>query len=92
MQTFLALLGIVLSIALLKYRERMGDFIGQADWMRYVGGVYNFVIIIALFILLWSMATLTGTQELLFRPFLYLLPGAANPHNQQLPIQGDFVH
>ncbi len=75
-----AILGLVLSVAMLKYRERLGDFMGEADWMRYVGGVYNFVIILALFIFLWCLAVLTGTTEMLFSPFLYLLPGVANPN------------
>ena len=79
MHYFLSFLGIVLSIVMLRYRERVGDFLGDADWMRYVGGVYNFVIILALFIFFWSLTTLTGTTEILFRPFLYLLPGGVNP-------------
>lgn len=83
MQFLLPILGIILSIAGLKYRERVGDFIGDAEWMKYVGGVYNAVIIACLFLFLWSLAVLTGTTDILFRPFLYLLPGAVNPNAQQ---------
>lgn len=71
---------------MLKYRERLGDFMGEADWMKYVGGVYNFVIILAIFIFFWSLATLTGTTDILFTPFLYLLPGGINP-GSQVPVQ-----
>ncbi len=82
MQYFLAILGIILSILMLKYREKLGDFAGEADWMKYVGGIYNVVIIIALFCFLWSISVLTGTTDLLFEPFLYLFPGAVNPNNR----------
>lgn len=84
MHYILPLIGIVGSIFMLKYRERIGDFLGEADWMKYTGGVYNFVIILALFIFFWSIASVTGTTEILFRPFLYLFPGTANPSQQQL--------
>ncbi len=80
MHILLAIIGLITSIAMLKYRERIGDFMGEADWMKYTGGVYNFVIILALFLFFWSIATMTGTTDLLFEPFLYLLPGAANPN------------
>ncbi len=80
MKYLLSFLGIILSIGMLKYRERLGDFMGEADWMKYTGGVYNFVIILAIFLFLWSIATITGTTDALFMPFLYLLPGVANPN------------
>ncbi len=86
MHYFLSLLGIVLSITMLRYRERIGDFMGEADWMKYTGGVYNFVIILALFIFFWSLTSLTGTTEILFRPFLYLLPGGVNPRAGGVPV------
>ncbi len=86
MSYLLSFVGIVLSIFMLRYRERLGDFMGEADWMKYVGGVYNFVIIISIFMFLWSIATLTGTTEILFTPFLYILPGMANP-GYQAPVQ-----
>lgn len=88
MHYILPLIGIVASVFMLKYRERLGDFMGEADWMHYVGGVYNFVIILALFIFFWSLASLTGTTDILFRPFLYLLPGGVNPRSQDLLQQG----
>ncbi|UPA22313.1 hypothetical protein K8942_04655 [Candidatus Peribacteria bacterium] len=89
MSIFLSICGIILSIFMLKYRERIGDFMGEADWMRYTGGVYNFVILLAIFIFLWSLATMTGTTDALFMPFLYLLPGGVNPGAQSgmAPIQ-----
>ena len=73
MQYLLAIIGLVMSIAMLKYRQQCGDFIGDADWMHYV------VIIFALFLFLWCLSVLTGNTDLLFAPLLYILPGAANP-------------
>lgn len=88
MTYLLSFLGIALSIVMLRFRERIGDFMGEADWMKYTGGVYNVVIILAIFIFLWSIATLTGTTDTLFMPFLYLLPGVANPANRGAPVNG----
>ena len=82
---FFPLLGIISSLAMLKYREQLGNFMGEADWMRYVGGVYNFVIVLAIFVFFWSIASLTGTTEYLFKPFLYLLPGGVRNSGDQLP-------
>lgn len=85
MSTFLSLLGIVGSLLMLKYREKIGETFGEAQWMRYVGGVYNAVILIAIFLFFWSIATLTNTTDLLFRPLLFLFPGA---RNNQVPEGG----
>lgn len=73
----LSIVGILGSIAMLKYRQQVGDMMGEAEWMSAFGGVYNFVVILAIFILFWSITSLTGTQDVLFRPFLYLFPGGA---------------
>lgn len=74
MRYLLPIIGIIASIAMLKYREKIGDFMGEADWMRYVGGVYNFVIVIAIVIFFWCIAVLTGTTHILFAPLLLLFP------------------
>jgi hypothetical protein len=74
MSIFLSLVGIVGSFFLIKYREKVGDMVGEADWMTKVGGVYNVMIFVAVFIFFWSIATLTGTTSVLFS-FLRFLPG-----------------
>ena len=74
MHYVLSILGIIGSFFLLKYRERVGDMIGEADWMRKVGGVYMIVIFIGLFIFLWSVAELTNTTDLLFYPLYAIMP------------------
>jgi len=78
MRFLLGLIGLVASFFILKYRERIGDMFGNADWMRYVGGPYNLVVIIALFIFFWCLAAITGTEEIFVRPFLMLFPHASS--------------
>lgn len=73
---FLKLCAMGASILMIKYRERMGDLIGDAEWMRYVGGVYNLVVIVAVFIFFWAIASLTGTTHIFFSPLFWFLGGA----------------
>lgn len=68
------ILGIVGAFALIKYREQIGDIFGDPDWLRPVGGIYFTIVYIAIFIIFWSIAVLTGTTEILFQPFLWLFP------------------
>lgn len=75
MHIFLSLMGIVVALALLKYREPMGNMIGEAEWMQKVGGVYNVIIIISLLIFFWSLAELTGTTDMFFAPIKWMIPG-----------------
>ena len=79
MSTFLSIIGIVLAFFMLKYRERLGDMIGEAEWMQKVGGVYMMIIIAAIVIFLVSVATLTGTSNILLAPLRFLVPGARTP-------------
>lgn len=74
MHYLLSIFGIIGSFFLLKYRERVGDMLGEADWMRKVGGIYMIVIFIGLFIFIWSVAELTGTTDMLFYPLYAILP------------------
>ena len=75
MGTVLSIVGILGSFALLKYREKVGDMIGEADWMRKIGGVYNFILVVAVFMFFWSVAELTGTTDILFGSIRNLIPG-----------------
>ena len=81
MTFFLSLLGIICSLFMFKYRERIGDAIGEADWMRKVGGIYGVVMILALVIFFWSVASLTGTTSILFAPIRLLFPGFRQSNN-----------
>ena len=70
----LPLLGMVGSFYLIKKREVIGDMIGEAEWMRKVGGVHNLLIVVAILLFFWCVAALTGTTSILFSPFLWLFP------------------
>lgn len=74
MKFLLGIVGIVGSFFMMKYREAIGDMIGDADWMKFVGGPYNLVIIVALFIFFWGIAAITGTEEFFISPILWLFP------------------
>jgi len=82
MRYVLSIIGMVGAVFLLKYREQVGNMIGEADWMRKVGGVYNLVIVVALILFFWCVATITGTSDILFKPLLYLIPGLVPPQEQ----------
>ncbi len=71
--------GMVFSFYLVYKRQMFGDMIGEADWMLKVGGVYNLMVIVGVFIFLWSIATLTGTTQILFLPIIWMIPGAHMP-------------
>jgi hypothetical protein len=67
--------GLIGPFFLMMYREAVGNIVGEADWMRKVGGVYNVIVIVALIIFFWTLAEVTGTTTILFTPFRYLSPG-----------------
>lgn len=73
----LCTVGIVGSLFMIKQREMIGDILGEAEWMKKIGGVYHVIVYIALFFFFWSIAELTGTTTVLFRPLQSLIPGLA---------------
>lgn len=74
MQFVLPVLGIIFAFTIIKYRETIGDVFGDPDWMRALGGVYFVIVYIAIFIIFWSIAVMTDTTSILFKPFLMLFP------------------
>lgn len=66
--------GLIGPFVLIYYREAVGNTIGEADWMRKIGGVHYFVTFFALIIFFWTLAELTGTTSILFSPLRYLSP------------------
>lgn len=80
MRIFLSIIGIVASFFLMKYRERVGEITGEAEWMKKVGGVYNVIVIVAIVIFFWSIATITGTTDIFLKPISYILPGSRDPN------------
>ena len=67
-------IGLIGPFFLIKYRESIGDTIGEAAWKKKVGGVYTVVLIVALLIFFWTIAEVTGTTGVLFSPLKSLFP------------------
>ena len=76
MKFLLGIIGILFSYAIIRYREVIGNALGEPDWTMKVGGIYNVVIIIGVFGFFWSIAYMTNTADILFWPLVMWLPGA----------------
>ena len=70
---------IVGGFVIIKFRERVANMIGEAAWMRYVGGVYMFVVLVGIIAFLFGLARLTGTTQILLAPITYIIPGTGAP-------------
>ena len=76
---FYAVLGFLFSMALIKHRESIGNSLGEAPWMRKVGGIYNIVVIFAIMIFFWSLSYVTGTMDIFLAPVLWIFPTREAP-------------
>ena len=74
MRIIVGLIGIVFASVLIKYRERVGEMLGEPAWAEKIGGIYNLVIIIGILMYFWSISYMTNTQDIFFSPLLYFLP------------------
>jgi hypothetical protein len=79
MNIVLGLLGMAAGIAIIRYRETIGDILGDASWTRYIGGPYNFAILIGVLLFFFSLAKMTGTTGFFLAPIQWLLPSPAAP-------------
>ena len=79
MQYILPIVGIVGAFVMMIERERIGDMVGESKWIHDHGGIYSWVVIVAVFILLWSIAELLGVAHYVFWPIRSILPGEPNP-------------
>lgn len=61
---------------MIKFRQQIGDSIGEAEWMRYFGGVYNFIVVLGVLLFFWAIALMTGTVDILFAPIFWIIGGA----------------
>lgn len=75
MHIVFGLAGMIGAFFLMYYRERVGNIIGEAEWMKKVGGVYNFIVLAGLIMFFWSLAYMTGTLDYLFLPIRSVIPG-----------------
>lgn len=74
MNILLGLIGMVMGIAIIRFREFVGDLFGDAAWTRYVGGPYNMAIIIGVILFFFSLAKMTGTTDFFLAPLKFLIP------------------
>ena len=74
MYIFYGVLGMLFGITLIKYREAVGDLLGNADWIKYVGGPYIFSILLGILIFFYSFAWMTGTLDFFLAPLFWLIP------------------
>ena len=74
MRFILGIIGILFGAALIKFREQVGDMLGQPAWADKIGGIYNVVVIIGVLMFFWSIAYMTNTQDIFFAPLFYFLP------------------
>lgn len=74
MHIFFGILGIAAGFFLIKYREAVGDMVGDPPWASKIGGIYNVIILLGIFIFFWSIATITGTTQILFSPLTGMFP------------------
>lgn len=79
MSFFLGLLAIAFGCLIIKYRERVGDMVGDPAWAGKIGGIYNVLILFGIFMCFWGLATITGTSDILFAPIVNLFPRQAQP-------------
>ena len=75
MTIFLGILGMTFGVVLIKYREAVGDMLGSADWMKYVGGNYMLAIWLGILFFFYSFAYMTGTMKFFLTPLLFFIPG-----------------
>ena len=73
MKYIFAILGIVLSFYIIKYREYIGSSIGEMEWMRKIGGIYTIIVLVGILIFFWSVATLTSTTDMFLAPILFFI-------------------
>ncbi len=74
MRIILGVIGIIFASVLIKFREQVGEMLGEPAWAEKVGGIYNLVIIIGVAMYFWSISYMTNTQDIFFAPLMYILP------------------
>jgi heme/copper-type cytochrome/quinol oxidase subunit 2 len=78
MEYVLPVIGVLMAFIMIVFRENLGDALGETKWIHDHGGIYTWVVIAAVFIFLWSLASIFGLTHYLFDPFRSILPGKAN--------------
>ncbi len=68
MRFLFGIIGIGFSYLLVRYREPIGDSLGQPEWANRLGGIYNVVILMGIVFFFCSVAYMVGTFDVLFPP------------------------
>ena len=66
MNVIYGLLGLGFSYLLVKYRRYIGDAMGNMQWTKWVGGIYNVIVIVAVIVAIFSLLFMFGLEESLF--------------------------
>lgn len=74
MRIILGIIGIIFASVLVKFREQVGEMLGEPEWAEKIGGIYNLVVLIAVAMYFWSISYMTNTQDIFFAPLMYILP------------------
>lgn len=81
---FKGILAIIGSFLLIKYRERVVATTGKFAWCeKYLGygGTYRFMVILAVVLFLWGVASITGTTDVLLGPLRGVFMPAGTPQS-----------
>ncbi len=68
---FTGILCLLAAYGLIRYRLKVVEVFGKVEWAEYYlgrGGTYNLVVIIAVLLFIWGLASITGTLPLLLSP------------------------
>ena len=75
------LLAIVGAFLLIKYRERIVNLTGKFAWAeKYLGygGTYHFMVILAIILFFWGVASMTGTTDVFLGPLKGIFGGGGS--------------
>jgi hypothetical protein len=70
----IGIIGLIFASALVKFREQVGEMLGEPEWAEKIGGIYNLVVLIGAVIFFWSIAYMTNTMDIFFAPLMNFLP------------------
>lgn len=86
MKYIFAIMGLFLSFGIIKWREDLGNSMGNMTWMRYFGGPYVFMVLVGVIMFFWSLATITGTEDIFLAPIIFLVPGLSTDNQVELTV------
>jgi hypothetical protein len=76
------IIAIILAFFLLKYREQVVSFTGKFAFAeKYLGqgGTYRLMVILAVLVFIWGVASMTGTTDVFLSPLTFFLNAGRIP-------------